>query len=56
MDCQLIMGAFVYFYHQSFMKVVTVGTSAYIISLLTPSEQLHLFEELKVGLQKLHLI
>jgi hypothetical protein len=50
------MGAFVYFYHQTFIKVATVGTSAYILSLLTPNEQLNLFNALKDNLATLNLI
>jgi len=56
MDCQLIMGAFVYFYHQTFIKIVTVGTSAYILSLLTPNEQLNLFNALRDNLAALNLV
>lgn len=56
MDCQLIMGAFVYFYHHSFIKMATIGTAAYIMSLLTPSEQLNLFRMLKDNLQSLNMI
>lgn len=55
-DCQLIMGAFVYFYHQSFIKVMVVGTPAYIISLLSSSEQVALYGMLKDNLSSLHLI
>jgi CDP-diglyceride synthetase len=36
MDCQLIMGAFVFFYHQTFIKEVAAGTAAYILGLLGP--------------------
>jgi len=56
MDCQLIMGAFVYFYYQSFIKVLAVNTSAYIMSLLTPTEQLNLYNLLGQNLQSLNLI
>ena len=56
MDCQLIMGSFVYFYHQTFIKVLTVGTSAYILSLLTPEEQLHLYTTLQTSLAQMNLI
>jgi hypothetical protein len=56
MDCQLIMGAFVYFYHQSFIRVLAVNTSAYIISLLSPTEQLSLFSQLKDNLDRLNLL
>ena len=56
MDCQLIMAAFVYFYYQSFMKVALVDTSAYILSLLSPTEQLALFDSLKDNLQYLNMI
>jgi phosphatidate cytidylyltransferase len=56
MDCQLIMGAFVYFYHQSFIKVAVISTPAYILSQLTPSEQLALFKMLKANLSSLNMI
>jgi phosphatidate cytidylyltransferase len=36
MDCQLIMGAFVYFYHLTFIRSAAVGTAAYILALLGP--------------------
>lgn len=36
MDCQLIMGTFVYFYHQTFIKSAATGTAAYILALLAP--------------------
>jgi hypothetical protein len=56
MDCQLIMAAFVYFYHQTFIKVLTVGTSTYILSLLSPTEKLHLYTALQDNLASLNLI
>lgn len=56
MDCQLIMGSFVYFYHQTFIKVLAVGTSAYILSLLSPEEQLHLYNTLQASLAQMNLI
>jgi hypothetical protein len=56
MDCQLIMGAFVYFYYQAFMKVTLISTPAYIISLLNPEEQLALFNMLRTNLKTLNMI
>lgn len=56
MDCQLIMGSFVYFYHQAFIKVLAGGTTAYILSLLSPGEQLQLYSSLKANLEHLNLL
>jgi putative Mn2+ efflux pump MntP len=56
MDCQLIMGAFVYFYHQTFIKSVATGAAAYILGLLGPKEQLDLYQALGDNLGRLGLI
>lgn len=56
MDCQLIMGSFVYFYYQTFIKTAAVGIPAYILSLLSPEEQLNLYNSLKVSLSHANLI
>ncbi len=56
MDCQLIMGSFVYFYHQTFLKAAAVGIPAYILSLLSPEEQLNLYNSLKESLSQANLI
>ena len=52
----MIMGAFVYFYYQAFMKVTVISTPAYIISLLNPEEQLVLFNMLKSNLSSMKMI
>lgn len=36
MDCQLIMGAFVSIYYQTFVKISIFGSAAYILSMLSP--------------------
>ena len=56
LDCQLIMGAFVYFYYQSFMKISVVSTPSYIMSLLSPSDQLSLYKLLQKNLEELSMI
>ena len=56
MDCQVIMGSFVYFYHQTFIKVAALGASSYIISLLTPNQQLTLYESLRTSLTDMKMI
>jgi len=56
MDCQLIMGCFVYFYHQTFIKVAALGASGYIISLLSPEEQLWLYKALKSNLKEMNML
>jgi phosphatidate cytidylyltransferase len=50
MDCQIIMGSFAYFYIHTFVKITTVTASSYIINLLTPAEQINLFNSLKESL------
>jgi hypothetical protein len=56
MDCQLIMGTFVYFYHQTFIKVVAAGSAAFVLSLLAPQEQLSLYHALGANLKQLGLL
>lgn len=56
MDCQLIMGTFVYIYHQTFIKGVAPGVTAYVLGLLAPQEQLALYTALQGNLARLGLL
>jgi phosphatidate cytidylyltransferase len=49
MDCQLIMGSFVYFYLNAFL-VRSYFNPTFWLNQLTPDQQLLLFKELKVRL------
>jgi hypothetical protein len=50
------MGTFVYFYHQTFIKVVAAGSAAFVLSLLAPQEQLSLYHALGANLKQLGLL
>jgi phosphatidate cytidylyltransferase len=56
MDCQIIMGAFTYFYINSFVRASFTENITFWIALLTPSEQLTLYKALKQKLTQEGLI
>jgi phosphatidate cytidylyltransferase len=56
MDCQLIMGTFVYIYHQTFIQGMAPGVTAYVLGLLAPEEQLSLYRALGDNLDRLGLL
>lgn len=52
MDCQIIMGAFSYFYINTFIKSPFSDSVSFFITLLTPVQQVSLYKILEEKLTK----